>query len=170
MAEDERLQEALMEVAGRLSWEHTRVEIEGTGGLTLRMMVERGVVVWREVGEKAPERLHLKVEDSQGEALAVVVSQAKQAGAFKDEEILREQLEWAVARLVSGGGVRLPLSEIIEQRTGAAEKRLAGLLDAAVRVQEAQGALGRAQEAERWLGAVREGVGLEATGAGLLGA
>jgi hypothetical protein len=145
MVTDEDVKAALMAVVvravGEMTEERVRVELEGAGGLSVRVLKEERTADggdWRlsakrqgtgfsSTREGAWERLHLIVEDRHGERLAQVASEVKQPGEIAGA-VRSGMLERLVADLVEGrGGNKMALGVLLVKRAADAQQRLRDL-------------------------------------------
>lgn len=118
MANENRLDDALLPVLEQMSLERPEVEIPDSGGLRFKMSLER-MKSWP-VLQDVLELTWLRLEDREGNALAAYrTSQGELASRLKGGT-LRYTLQILLARLIMGVQDQKPIVELVEEwATGA---------------------------------------------------
>jgi hypothetical protein len=145
----ERLRVALHEVTGAMTLQNTKVAIEGSHGLSLRMNVEQDI---KRVGQGLGGLwVTLRLEDKKGLVLAGVVSPRYPGGVVQNKEMLANILELLADRMVDGGGEYMPLVLVVNQREASARGRLQELQEAVGQIKAAEQDLESATAASAWV-------------------
>jgi hypothetical protein len=175
---DAKLKAVLYKATEAMTQLHAKVEIEGTGGLTLRMSIEAVSPGWvyrplvaikesgkpQEGGEKPRgwmrgaegqwARVHLRLEDKRGEQLVGVVSRDYPVAAIEDDNMVVGILERLVDKIVEGGNNHRALDVILDMRQMATRIKVRNARDAAARLPEMEQDLIDAETDFGWVEAV----------------
>jgi hypothetical protein len=142
MANENRLDDALLVVLERLILERPEAEIPDAGGLRLKMSLER-MKSWP-VLQSPLELTWLRLEDSQGNELAAYrTSQGELASRLRGGT-LRYTLQILLARLIMGVQGQKPMTELVEEWAAKAP----GVGPADADAEAARGWLRRVAQAE----------------------
>ena len=146
MGQEEQLRAVIGEAAKGLSMTTWRVELEGTGGLALVLMMKL------EDHNAGQERAYLQLRSHDNETLASVVSAwAYEVGTLRDASPLESEMAGLVERLVSGNGFNMPMAVILKRRAEEKRRRLGELRRAADQVPVAMVESAEASTAAAWV-------------------
>lgn len=160
MEKDAKLKAALYGVVDQMTRRKARVEIEGTGGLALRMYTEP-----KEVG-KGPDgvtlynpslkQMRLDLVDKEGERLSGAVSAFYPADLEEQEAAMAVMRRLVADALVEGGTDHRALDSVLDLRQVALCIKVRNARDAAARLPEMEQELVEAKAAFSWVEAVTE--------------
>ena len=157
---DAKLKAALHALVDQMDSRHTRIEIEGTGGLALR------VYTGAKMAGKGPDgktlyslnqrQMHLHLVDKQGERLSSAVSNFYPANMEEDPEQLAMLRRHVADALVEGGIDHQALDSLLDLRQVARRIRVRSAREAAARLPGLEQDLSDAKAAFDWAQAVME--------------
>ena len=141
-------------MAVNLTPERPEVEIEGSGGLRLRLRIDKyASMTWLLQASKTKffEHGFLEVIDAEGKLWIGEGTKGLAVGVLADKERLRFELVKLVDRIVSGGGLYDGLGAVIEYRERSAKSYLKVLEMEAAKIPAAREELEKTQAASGWL-------------------
>jgi hypothetical protein len=147
MGPEEKLR-AWAEAARELTVTKGRVELEGTGGLSLVMLVKV------ESSNANLERVYLQLRSRDNQTLSSVATGTWAVGLHQNAKWLESAKVKLVEKLVDGDDFNLPMAVILVRRAEEKRRRLAELRRAADQVPDAMVESAEATQAAVWVESV----------------
>ena len=145
MSQEEKLKMVIGEAARGLSRTTWRVEMEGTGGLALFLLVKE------DGAGSGQERAYLQLRSKDNQNLAMAMTNAHETGALKEAKVLEAEMAGLVERLVLGDEFNMPMAVILARRAEEARRHLNDLRRAADQVPQAMVWAAEAGTAAAWV-------------------